>query len=147
MNAAAGSNWFWLHGKKGIGKTFFLNHFFATYRPDLENHQLMWIRMDLWRSFGDDKDLRHRVYSQATKIFFRYFHIDSVKRVNLDATHFTYDDEAEVKKKLEASAGYRDLFEEFDDLVKAIKGRFVDEEINRPVEPGDISFGPGKRVL
>ncbi len=61
-----------LHGPKGSGKTFFLNHILARYSPDFDRRHILWVRVNLTADFSNNK-LRHWIYAQCTKVLLRYY--------------------------------------------------------------------------
>ncbi|HMK33821.1 MAG TPA: hypothetical protein VK463_02055 [Desulfomonilaceae bacterium] len=71
--AAAGLNVIILHGRKGLGKTFFQNHLLSKYSTWLDRKHVIWVRLNLVRDFGDNSNLLHRIFAQLTKIVFRYY--------------------------------------------------------------------------
>lgn len=62
-----------LVGNRGIGKTFFLNHVLAKYSEFLDREKIIWVRINLVDTFGENDDLIHWMYAQATKIVLRYY--------------------------------------------------------------------------
>ena len=80
---ASTSSWGHLHlilyGKRGSGKTFFLNHVLSKYSGLFDRERVIWLRLNLVEPFGLDEnhpsafDLELRVYAQLAKIVFRYY--------------------------------------------------------------------------
>lgn len=66
-----------LHGSRGVGKTFLLNHILAKYSPLLDKRRTIWVRLNLVDDFGDNQDMIWWIYAQATKIILRYYCKDS----------------------------------------------------------------------
>lgn len=60
-------------GKRGCGKTFFLNYLLAKYSDYLDSEKVIWVRLNLYDDFGDNRDVLHRVYAQISKIVLRYY--------------------------------------------------------------------------
>ena len=48
-----------LNGPRGIGKTFFLNHLFATRSPKMDHRKCIWIRINLIDQFGGAHQMYH----------------------------------------------------------------------------------------
>lgn len=72
-----------VHGKRGCGKTFFLNHLLAKYSETLDEEKVLWVRLNLVEGFEGDIpsdfkfDLVHRIYAQTAKIVLRYYDPES----------------------------------------------------------------------
>jgi hypothetical protein len=67
---------FILHGSKGLGKTFYLNHFYSKYFKELDDNHVLWIRINLVDDYPcNDKEeiIEHWIDAQLTKIVLRYY--------------------------------------------------------------------------
>lgn len=68
---------FVLHGPRGAGKTFFLNHLLARHNATLRERHVIWARLDLSRDVDDNFDVYSRAATKVVKLLFRYFDTDS----------------------------------------------------------------------
>jgi hypothetical protein len=66
-----------LVGRRGVGKTFFLNHLLAKYSSKFDQQRVIWVRLNLVDDFGDNSNLQHWIYAQTTKLVLRYYCQDS----------------------------------------------------------------------
>jgi hypothetical protein len=65
---------FILKGKRGIGKTYFLNYAFTKYNQYLNNNRTIWIRINLGEVFGDSiPDIAHWLRSKIVLVMFKYY--------------------------------------------------------------------------
>lgn len=64
---------FIIHGERGIGKTFYLNYLLSNFSQLFDENKIIWIRLNLVQNFGSDNNLKHWIYTQASKIIFRYY--------------------------------------------------------------------------
>lgn len=64
---------FILAGPRGSGKTFFLNHVLSKYSDYFDDQNILWIRLNIIKKFGDDATLSHRVWAQTVKVLLRYY--------------------------------------------------------------------------
>ncbi len=68
-----------VHGERGCGKTFLLNHILCKFSADFDRERVLWVRVNLTQEFGTDlsKDFRynllHHIHAQLTKIVLRYY--------------------------------------------------------------------------
>lgn len=60
-----------IHGPKGCGKTFLLNHILARFSQHFDDRKTLWVRVNLAADFSGS--LLHWIYAQTTKIVFRYY--------------------------------------------------------------------------
>lgn len=67
------TRFFILHGERGIGKTFYLNYLLSKFSQYFDQNRVIWVRLNLVQNFGEENNLKHWIYSQATKIIFRYY--------------------------------------------------------------------------
>ena len=95
--ASAWTQCFILYGKRGIGKTFYLNHLMSKFTDMFDEKKVLWIRINLINEFTEgDIDLMEWLNTQLAKIIFRYYDPNSryfKKRVNdlkVDATDALY---------------------------------------------------------
>ncbi|PKN62238.1 MAG: hypothetical protein CVU57_25155 [Deltaproteobacteria bacterium HGW-Deltaproteobacteria-15] len=69
-----GRSVFMLVGERGVGKTFLLNHFFTIYHKDLDDKNIVWVRINVSQDFGVEKpDVRHWLLSQTTYVVLKYY--------------------------------------------------------------------------
>ena len=67
------SNFSFLVGDRGIGKTFFLNFLLTKYSSTFDSRRVIWVRLNLVEDFGVDNNLLHWTYAQIAKIVLRYY--------------------------------------------------------------------------
>jgi len=82
-----------VHGNRGCGKTFFLNHLLSKYSETMEKERILWVRLDLVEGFEGDivsdfkYNLVHRIYAQTAKIVLRYYDPESEYYQNKPKPH------------------------------------------------------------
>ena len=65
-----------LHGPRGVGKTFYLNHIVSKYLDYLDRKKVLWVRINFLNYYGaaiTSETLREWLFAQLTKIIFRYY--------------------------------------------------------------------------
>lgn len=73
----------YLIGEKGSGKTYFLNHAFSSYHSHLDFKKTIWVRINLSRDKGFDRNIIHWYKAQCAKIALRYYEHTSAFAANV----------------------------------------------------------------
>lgn len=133
-----------LYGKRGSGKTFFLNHLFTKFCSLLDKERIIWVRINLVAHFGDfkqylndDNYLFHWMTAQATKIVLRYYDPASDDFVNDDRPPIHASEY--LKKTLEGAD-----IESAQLLAYIFQNRKAQE---RPISPSLISKLLGQAIV
>jgi len=134
-----------LHGDRGSGKTFFVNHVFSKNSKKLDYEKVLWVRLDLFDEFAseryDDNVISDWIYAQTTKIVFRYYDPNSnqydQKNLPLDLKHevldyinssvFSDEEKLKLQQKLQKwiNIFYSKREEALSELVPGFLGNFV----------------------
>jgi hypothetical protein len=134
-----------LIGDRGCGKTFFCNHILAKYSCYFDDKKIIWVRINLVDDFGDNSDLIHWMYAQATKIILRYYCADSV--------FYEYD---ENKKPIDV-LGYLQKYINNDILEDSVREKrkeelqelvdvFVRNSSDEPISPKLVPISIARKV-
>jgi hypothetical protein len=125
-------------GRRGVGKTFFLNHLLAKYSTYFDKEKVIWVRLNLVDNFGTNKDMLHWIYAQATKIVLRYYCKDSpfgIKEApgcsldSVEALRSYY----QAQRNFDVQAGERALGQ-----IQNLKDVFVDCKTDEAITPDSI---------
>jgi Cdc6-like AAA superfamily ATPase len=71
--ASKGDTLYLLHGRRGTGKTFYLNHLISRFSDDFDKNNVLWIRINLLNDFGNNTNITHWMYAQLTKVISRFY--------------------------------------------------------------------------
>lgn len=133
-----------LRGPRGSGKSFFHNYIFTEYSDLLDKEKVIWVRLNLVRDFGDNRDLVHWILAQITKIVVRYY----------DDKSFLYrgkNPPLNLRSKLydyfnEEYRGDPEMRFEYKARVDAIWEEFKSEKLDERISPGLIPRVIGRKV-
>lgn len=65
---------FFITGELGSGKTTFLNYLFSNYHDDLANNKVIWVRVDLTKSYHSNKTLSESLKFQIARIIRMHYY-------------------------------------------------------------------------
>ena len=140
-----------IHGKRGIGKTFFLNHVLSTFSDRFDKEKVLWIRINLLNDFGDNSNIKHWLYAQLTKVIFRFYDpaspFYSKKDVGLDVdavnllTKFAEKQDEDVKLFYKQQiVGMKQVFHS-EHSIEPISPLLINEQLARQLYLELIKFG------
>jgi hypothetical protein len=133
-----------LIGPKGCGKTFFLNYLFSKFSPILDSKGVIWVRLNLLEEFGDDKDILHRIYAQATKIIMRYYDPESAefkqKKIPIPAGQSL---QLYIERSKFPAQHKKGLLDE----VEGMRDVFYTKKREEPLSPALVSKSLGRKVF
>jgi hypothetical protein len=144
---------FLLYGRRGSGKTFFLNHIYARFHVLLDQSNTIWVRVNLVENFREPKGdsglwLTTWINSQITKIVMRYYDPNSefydksrAKPINISLGDQVYE-YIMNQHKLNKTVTRKEL-----NLWAYVRGVLQQKSTEAPEDPPFIPAYIGKYVL
>ncbi len=64
----------YINSERGLGKTFFINHFFSKYNDELSNNRILWVRLDLDKqAFSNHSNIEKYINNKLIKVILKYY--------------------------------------------------------------------------
>ncbi|MBI9077448.1 MAG: hypothetical protein JEZ02_18720 [Desulfatibacillum sp.] len=145
-----GAQSFILHGPRGSGKTFYLNHLFAKFEGVFDKRKVIWVRVNLLHYFCDkmnSENLLEWIFGQLTKIVYRYYYPDSQLFEKRNAPNVVIDPHAILSNYIKSDVKSATRKDHYEDKIQGFLDMFIHRDHCQSIVKDTIPLNLGRALF